>query len=77
MHEPEILSEGQTIVYEELLLPKETEAQRKKNMELFCDNLELILAGDKAQSREVQGERQLAPHMRLAEATARLMSPLL
>ncbi len=43
MHEPEILAEGQTIVYEELLLPKETEAQRMKNMDLFRDNLELIL----------------------------------
>jgi hypothetical protein len=42
-----------------------------------ADDLELILAGDMGQSREVMGARQLAPHLRLAEATARLMSPLL
>ena len=44
MHENEKLAEGQAIVNEELPLPEETEKQRVKNMQLFRDNLELILA---------------------------------
>lgn len=42
-----------------------------------ADNLELILADDMVQARELVGERPLRPHMRLAEATARLLSTLL
>ncbi len=44
MSEQEKLAENQEIIYEELAPPKESEEQRKKNMHLFCDNLELILA---------------------------------
>jgi len=44
MNKQEKLAEGRTIVYEELLLPEETEVQREKNRQLFRDNLELILA---------------------------------
>jgi hypothetical protein len=40
----EKLGERQFIFYKELPLPEETGEQRKKNMQLFCDNLELILA---------------------------------
>ena len=44
MKEHKKLSERQFLVYKELPLPEETGEQRKKNMQLFCDNLELILA---------------------------------
>lgn len=35
---------NQEIVYEELSLPEESEDERKNSMQLFCDNLELLLA---------------------------------
>ncbi len=38
------LRENQEIVFKELPLPEESEAKLKQNMQLFCDNLELILA---------------------------------
>ncbi len=38
------LKENQEIIYKELPLPEESEAEFKQNMQLFCDNLELILA---------------------------------
>ena len=45
MKENDKLAENQEIVYEELPLPEESEAEVRKNKQLLCDNLELILAG--------------------------------
>ncbi len=43
MKEQYNLAENQFIVYEELPLPKEIQAEARKNKQLLCDNLELIL----------------------------------
>ncbi len=37
------LKENQEIIFKELPLPEESDAERTQNMQLFCDNLELIL----------------------------------
>ncbi len=38
------LKENQEIIFKELPLPEESDAERAQNMQLFCDNLKLILA---------------------------------
>jgi hypothetical protein len=38
------LKENQEIIFQELPLPEESDAERAQNMQLFCDNLELIIA---------------------------------
>jgi hypothetical protein len=38
------LKENQEIIFKELPLPEESDAERAQNMQLFCDNLELIIA---------------------------------
>lgn len=38
------LKKNQMIIYKEPPLPEESSAEQAKNMKLFCDNLELILA---------------------------------
>lgn len=43
MKEQDNLAENQFIVYEELPLPKESQAEVRKNKQLLCDSLELIL----------------------------------
>ncbi len=44
MKEGELLADNQTIVYEELPLPEESEEEACKNRQLLCDNIELFLA---------------------------------
>ncbi len=44
MKDHQHLPENQEIVYEELPLPEESEAEVHKNKKLLCDNLELILS---------------------------------
>ena len=43
MKEQDNLAENQFIVHEELPLPKESQAEVRKNKQLLCDSLELIL----------------------------------
>ncbi len=38
------LKENQEIIFKELPVPEESNAERAQNMRLFCDNLELIIA---------------------------------
>jgi hypothetical protein len=38
------LKENQEIIFQELPLPEESDAERAQNMQLFCDNLEMIIA---------------------------------
>ncbi len=38
------LKENQEIIFKELPLPEVSDAERAQNMQLFCDNLELIIA---------------------------------
>ncbi len=38
------LKENQEIIFKELPLPEESNAERELNIKLFCDNLELIMA---------------------------------